>query len=81
MAVSTSFCREALTPDEAGLLLLRVRLPKLVAEQIGVGQGSEAGLSRHDGKLSENPPLPARCKLVDLLAGITLEYLHSEVEI
>jgi antitoxin MazE len=59
---------------------LGVRIPRGLAEQIGLGAGTEVSLSAKDGQLVVKPALPARLSLDDLLAGITDSNLHSSIE-
>lgn len=46
---------------------LGVRIPRGLAEQIGLGAGTEGSLSAKDGELVVKPALPARLSLDDLL--------------
>lgn len=59
---------------------LGVRIPRGLAEQIGLGAGTEVSLSAKDGELVVKPALPTRLSLDDLLAGVTDENLHSSVD-
>ena len=59
---------------------LGVRIPRSLADEVGVGPGSEVSLSVLEGELIVKPAFPARFKLEDLLAGITPENLHSAVD-
>ena len=59
---------------------LGVRIPRSLAEEIGVGPGSEVSLSVLKGELIVKPESPARFKLEDLLTGITPENLHLAVD-
>jgi antitoxin MazE len=59
---------------------LGVRIPRSLAEQIGLGAGTEVSLSAKDGELVVKPALPKRLNLEDLLAGVTDENLHSSVD-
>jgi antitoxin MazE len=60
---------------------LGVRIPRSLAEEVGVGPGSEVSLSVLEGELIVKPVFPARFKLDDLLAAITPENIHSAVDI
>jgi antitoxin MazE len=60
---------------------LGVRIPRSLAEEVGVGPGSEVSLSVVEGELIVKPAVPARFKLDDLLAAITPENIHSAVDI
>jgi antitoxin MazE len=59
---------------------LGVRIPRSLAEAVGVGPGSEVSLSVLDGELIVKPAFPSRFRLEDLLADITPENLHSAVD-
>jgi len=60
---------------------LALRIPKSFAEEVKLGQGTEVELSLENGKLliqpvkEENP-----YTLEELVAGITDENLHSEID-
>ncbi|MEO8183778.1 MAG: AbrB/MazE/SpoVT family DNA-binding domain-containing protein [Deltaproteobacteria bacterium] len=56
---------------------LALRLPKSVAENLGVGDGSVVGLEERDGQLVVRPAHHYR--LADLLAEVRPEQLHAEV--
>lgn len=57
-----------------------MRIPRGLAEQIGLGAGSEVSLSAKDGELVVMPAFPARLNLDDLLAGVTADNIHSSVD-
>jgi antitoxin MazE len=59
---------------------LGVRIPRGLAEQIGLGAGTEVNLSAKDGELVVKPALPLRLSLDDLLEGVTADNLHSSVD-
>ena len=59
---------------------LGVRIPRGLAEQIGLGAGTEVSLSAKDGELVVKPAIPTRLSLDDLLAGVTVENVHSSVD-
>jgi antitoxin MazE len=59
---------------------LGVRIPRGLAEEVGLGAGTEVSLSAKDGELVVRPALPARLSLGDLLAGVTESNLHSAVD-
>lgn len=59
---------------------LGLRIPRGLAEQLGLGAGSEVSLSARDGDLLVRPALPARLNLEDLLAEVTPANLHSCVD-
>ena len=47
---------------------LGLRIPRGLAEEVGLGAGSEVSLSAKDGELVVKPSVPARLSLDDLLA-------------
>ncbi|MCP9848867.1 AbrB/MazE/SpoVT family DNA-binding domain-containing protein [Cyanobium sp. Morenito 9A2] len=57
-----------------------MRIPRGLAEQSGLGAGTEVSLSAKDGELVVKPALPTRLSLDDLLAGISGSNLHSYVD-
>jgi len=59
---------------------LGVRIPRGLAEQIGLGAGTEVSLSAKDGDLIVKPAQPTRLSLDVLLAGVTAENLQSSVD-
>ena len=59
---------------------LGVRIPRGLAEQIGLGAGSEVSLSAEDGAMVMKPASPAPLNLEDLLAGVTAENLHTSID-
>lgn len=59
---------------------LGVRIPRGLAEQIGLGAGTEVSLSAKDGELVVKPALPTRLSLDELMAGVTDSNLHSSVD-
>jgi antitoxin MazE len=59
---------------------LGVRIPRSLAEQIGLGAGSAVSLSAKDGELLVKPARPTRLSLVELLAEVSDSNLHSSVE-
>jgi len=59
---------------------LGVRIPRGLAEQIGLGAGTEVSLSAKDGQLLVKPALPTRLSLDELMAGVTDNNLHSSVD-
>jgi len=48
---------------------LGVRIPRGLAEEIGLGAGSEVSLTAKAGELVLRPSVPSRLRLADLLAG------------
>jgi antitoxin MazE len=59
---------------------LGVRIPRSLAEQIGLGAGSAVSLSAKDGELLVKPARPTRLSLDELLAEVSDSNLHSSVE-
>lgn len=59
---------------------LGVRIPRGLAEQIGLGPGSAVSLSAKDGELVVKPALPTRLSLDELLAEVSDSNLHSSVD-
>jgi antitoxin MazE len=57
-----------------------VRIPRSLAEQIGLGAGTEVSLCAKDGQLVVKPVLPTRLSLDELLAGVTDKNLHSSLD-
>jgi antitoxin MazE len=60
---------------------LAVRIPKSFAAEIGVEQGSPIDISLQHGQLLISPLPPPRLRLEDLLAEVTEENRHAEVEV
>ena len=50
-----------------------MRIPRGLAEEVGLGAGSEVSLSAKDGELVVKPSVPARLSLDDLLAEVSEE--------
>jgi antitoxin MazE len=59
---------------------LGVRIPRGLAEEVGLGAGTEVSLSAKDGELVVKPSIPARLSLDDLLADVSEENLHSSID-
>jgi antitoxin MazE len=59
---------------------LGVRIPRGLADEVGLGAGTEVSLTAKDGELVLRPSLPSRLRLADLLAGITPENMHASVD-
>lgn len=59
---------------------LVVRILRSLAEEVGVGPGSEVSLSVIEGELIVKLSFPARFELKDLLADINPENLHTPVD-
>jgi antitoxin MazE len=58
---------------------LAVRIPKSIAEQVGLGQGALVDLEVEGGALNVRPVAPAEYTLDALLGSITDENRHDEV--
>ena len=59
---------------------LGVRIPRGLAEEIGLGAGTEVSLSAKDGELVLKPSFPARLSLDDLLAEVSEANLHASTD-
>jgi antitoxin MazE len=59
---------------------LGVRIPRGLAEEVGLGAGTEVSLTAKNGKLVLKPAVPRRLRLADLLAGVTPENIHATVD-
>jgi antitoxin MazE len=59
---------------------LAVRIPQHVAKEIQLTEGTEVDLVVIDGNLMIKPRLRKRYSLEELVAAITPENTHSEVE-
>jgi antitoxin MazE len=59
---------------------LGVRIPRGLADEVGLGAGTEVSIIAKDGELVLRPSLPSRLRLADLLAGITPENIHTSVD-
>jgi antitoxin MazE len=59
---------------------LALRIPKAFATETDLESGSEVELTLDDGRLIVTPLAPASYDLEDLLAQVTPENLHGEVD-
>ena len=57
---------------------LALRIPKAVAEQVGLKQSSEVEVSVRDGQIVIKPVPASQFNLASMLAQITPENLHGE---
>jgi antitoxin MazE len=57
-----------------------IRIPKSFAQQINVQQGSYIDLSTEEGKLIAKPLDEKKYSLEQLLARVTEQNLHSEID-
>jgi antitoxin MazE len=58
---------------------LAIRIPKPLAENLGVSEGSEVTITSEEGRLLISPAAP-HYNLADLLKGITRKNLHAETD-
>jgi len=59
---------------------LGVRIPRGLAEDVGLSTGTEVSLSAKDGELVAKPALPTRLNLDDLLTGVSESNIYSPVD-
>ena len=59
---------------------LAVRIPRALAEDARLAQGAEVTLSTADGRLTMEVVRRERISLAGLVAGITPENIHAEVD-
>lgn len=59
---------------------LGVRIPRGLAQEVGLGAGTEVSLSSKDGELVVKPSVSAHLSLDDLLAEVSEENLHSAID-
>ncbi len=59
---------------------LGLRIPKSIAEQTGVKEGSAVNLSVEDDRLVITPVQVEAYRLADLLERVTDENLHGEID-
>ena len=59
---------------------LGVRIPRGLAEEVGLGAGTEVSLTVKDGELVLSLSVPSQLRLADLLAGVTPENIHASVD-
>jgi len=59
---------------------LGVRIPRGLAEEVGLGAGTEVSLTAKDGELVLRPSVPSRLRLEDLLGGVTPENIHACID-
>ena len=59
---------------------LAIRIPKSFAKEIKIAQGSFVDLSTIQGKLIAKPLDEKEYSLEELLAGVTKQNLHAEVD-
>ena len=59
---------------------LGVRIPRPFADQVHIGEGSVVDIEESDGQIVIKLIAPAEYTLDELLAGITDENRHDEIE-
>jgi antitoxin MazE len=59
---------------------LAIRIPRLVARQLGLVEGQSVVLDVKEGVLTLRPVAPAKITLEELLAGVTEDNLHGETD-
>jgi antitoxin MazE len=59
---------------------LALRIPKPLADEVGLGEDSAVDLFLEEGKLVIVPAMAPRYTLESLLDGVTIENLHDEVD-
>ena len=58
---------------------LAVRIPKAIAVESKISQGSEVDLTLEKGRVVLTPVKPPEYSLEELLAGVSRDNLHEEV--
>jgi antitoxin MazE len=59
---------------------LALRIPKPLADEVGLAEDSAVDLLLEEGKLVIVPAMGSRYTLESLLADVTVENLHDEVD-
>jgi antitoxin MazE len=59
---------------------LAVRIPQHLAKEIGLSNGAEVEIVAIDGNLTIKPRRQKQYSLEELIAGITLENRHAEID-
>jgi antitoxin MazE len=59
---------------------LGVRIPRGLAEEVGLGVGTEISISAKDGELVLSLAVPSCLRLADLLAEVTPENTHTSID-
>ena len=59
---------------------LAVRIPKPLAEEMGISDNSKVNMALHDGKLTVSPISIPKYSLKELVAGITKKNVHPEYD-
>lgn len=59
---------------------LRGRFSHGLADAVDLGAGAEVSLSAKDGELIVKPAVPVHLSLDNLLAGVSVDHLHSSLD-
>ena len=59
---------------------LGVRIPRGLAEEVGLGAGTAVSLSAKNGDLVLRPSVPSRLRLADLLTDVLPEKIHASID-
>ena len=59
---------------------IALRIPKSFAHEVGIEDESAVDISLHEGKLVITPLTPSEFTLEELMAQVTDENLHDEVD-
>ena len=59
---------------------LGIRVPKALAQQVEVSEGTRVALKARAGRIVVTPVFPRRYRLEDLVSKITRKNRHAEVE-
>jgi antitoxin MazE len=57
---------------------LGLRIPKALAANVSVAEGTSVEVNVENGRLIIAPQRKAKCRIEDLVAGITPDNLHGE---
>ena len=60
---------------------LALRIPKTVANEINLSEGSEVSVTAVDGRLVITPVTDLRYKLEELLSAVSKSNVHKEVDL
>ena len=60
---------------------LALRIPKAVASEVNLSEGSEVTVAAIDGRLVVTPVTDRRYKLEELLSAVSKSNVHSEVDL
>jgi len=59
---------------------LGLRIPKVLAADANVTEGASVELNVENGRLVIAPQRKSKCRIEDLVAGVTSENLHGETD-